>query len=199
MRAVLESVVARLFPGMGLRPLWMTMLATWAMVLYHHHGGGSEAPSWFIDRTRSIFDVDDLVFHQHLWSHATAVVLLMIVPLLAGWAFEGWTPRDLGFRIRDAGPETLVVLGLWAVMIPVVWLVHDTASFAATYPRLEAARNSMELYFLYEGAVGLGHLFAHACGQPVLPHQPPHRGVAFDTTEDLIVSGSHRACARWRC
>jgi membrane protease YdiL (CAAX protease family) len=148
---LLESAVARLFPGMGLRPLWLTALATWAMVLYHHHGGGSDAPGWFLERSRELFDVDDAVFHQHLWAHTSAVVLLMVVPLLACFAIEGWTPRDLGFRVRGAGLEVLVALGMWAVMIPVIWLVHDTPSFAATYPRLPSARHSMELYFLYEG------------------------------------------------
>lgn len=147
----LDELVRRIFPSMGVRPLWLAALATWAMVLYHHHGGRDQAPGWFTERTRAIFDVDSVAFHGHLWSHASAVVLLMIVPLILCFAIEGWTPRDLGFRIRGAGTETAVVLALWLAMIPIVWLVHDTPSFAAMYPRLPEARRSMELYFLYEG------------------------------------------------
>ncbi len=150
MRARLEEIVQRFFPGMGLRPLYLTALATWLLVLYHHHGGGPEAPRWFLDATQRAIPVDDLEFHQHLWAHGSAVVLLLIVPLVACYWLEGWTPRDLGFRIRGAGPETFVVLALWAAMIPLVWLVHDTGSFARVYPRLEAARHSAELYFLFE-------------------------------------------------
>lgn len=150
MRARLEDLVQRLFPGMGLRPLYLSALAAWLLILYYHHGGGPDAPRWFLERSASTLGIDDLEFHQHLWAHLSAVVLLMIVPLVVCFWLEGWTPRDLGFRIRGAGSEMLVVLVLWAAMIPLVWAVHDTESFARTYPRLEAARTSAELYVLYE-------------------------------------------------
>ncbi|HEY8427413.1 MAG TPA: CPBP family intramembrane glutamic endopeptidase, partial [Sandaracinaceae bacterium] len=57
----------------------------------------------------------------------------------------------LGLGLRGAGRETFVAIALWAVMIPIVWAVHDTESFASTYPRFRPARDSMELYLLYEG------------------------------------------------
>lgn len=151
MRAWLEQIVDRLFPGMGWRPLYMTAAATWLMVLYHHHGGQYDAPAWFIEGATELLDLRLVEFHQHLWAHASAVVLLMLAPLLLCWLGEGWSPRDLGFRVRDAGPELLVVLGLWAVMVPLVWLVHDTAAFDRVYPRLDAAEHSAKLYFLFEG------------------------------------------------
>ena len=75
----------------------------------------------------------------------------MLVPLLICWVGEGWTPRDLGFRVKGAGPEVLVVLGLWAFMIPIVWALHDQPGFNTTYPRLRASESSAELFFLFEG------------------------------------------------
>lgn len=151
MRALVESWIDRLLPGMGLRPLWLTALATIAMVLYEYHGGGAHMPEWFLRASMDLFDVPHRAFHAHLWSHASAVVLLMLVPLAACFVIEGWTPRDLGFRLRGAGKETLVVLVLWAAMIPIVWLVHDTPSFASTYPRFRPAAHDVRLYLLYEG------------------------------------------------
>lgn len=151
MRAWLDDIFHRLFPGLGWRPVYLCAAATWLMVLYHHHGGGFDAPEWFLDGSAELLGFELLEFHRHLWSHASAVVLLMIVPLALCWFGEGWSPRDLGFRVKGAGPEILVVLGLWVAMIPIIWMVHTGASFQSVYPRLDAADTSMELYFLFEG------------------------------------------------
>lgn len=150
MRSQVEELVDRLFPGMGWRPLYLTASATWLMVLYFHHGGGPDAPAWFIEASRSVFEVEPLEFHQHMWAHGSAVVLLLLAPLAICWFGEGWSPRDLGFRLRGTGLETLVVLGLWAVMIPLVWMVHDQGAFLRVYPRLEASRDDAQLFLLFE-------------------------------------------------
>ncbi|MCZ7687616.1 MAG: CPBP family intramembrane metalloprotease [Sandaracinaceae bacterium] len=151
MRDRLDDLVQRLFPGMGLRPLWLTAFASVAMVLYYHHGGGPNGPRWFIEGSTELFDVPHRAFHEHLWAHLAAVVLLMLAPLAASYWLEGWTPLDLGLGVRGAGKELLVVLALWAVMVPVVWAVHDQGSFPSTYPRFAPAKHSMEMYLLYEG------------------------------------------------
>ncbi len=135
---------------MGWRPLYLSAFATWAMVLYHHHGGTTNAPDWFIDLCIDHTGLALVEFHQHLWAHLSAVVLLMIAPLILCFYAEGWTPRDLGFRVKGALPEIGVALGLWLAVVPFVWWVHDQRSFQAVYPRLEAADTSMELYFLFE-------------------------------------------------
>ena len=38
-------------------------------------------------------------------------------------------------------------------------------------------------------AVGRGDFFGHAGGQPVPAHDPPHRGIAFDTAEEIVLFG----------
>ncbi|MCR5872716.1 hypothetical protein LRS10_00020 [Phenylobacterium sp. J426] len=43
---------------------------------------------------------------------------------------------------------------------------------------------------LHRRAVG-DQLFRHADGQPVLAHDPAHRGVAFDAAEEVVVGRSH--------
>ncbi|MCA9607428.1 MAG: CPBP family intramembrane metalloprotease [Myxococcales bacterium] len=151
MRRWIEHQVDRLFPGMGWRPLWLSASATWLMVLYHHHGGTTEAPEWFITRCVAWTGIPIIELHQHLWAHLSAVVLLMLIPLLLCFVAEGWTPRDLGFRVKGALPELAVAIGLWLAVVPFVWMVHDMGNFRVVYPRLRAADTSMELYFLFEG------------------------------------------------
>ena len=151
LRRWIETQLDRVFPGMGWRPLYLTASATWLMVLYHHHGGTSSAPPWWIEGCEELLGLGVVQFYQHLWAHSCAVVLLMIIPLLICWVGEGWSPRDLGFRIKGAGPELAVVVGLWVLMIPVVYVVHTGDAFQRVYPRLAAADTSMELYFLFEG------------------------------------------------
>ena len=152
MRRWIELSLDRVFPGMGWRPLYLSAAATWLMVLYYHHGSSTEAPEWFIRRSQALVGVELVALHQHFWAHASAVVLLMLAPLGLVWLGEGWGPRELGFRVKGALPEIAVVLGLWAAMIPLIWLVHDLPAFRAVYPRLTAAGTSRELFLLFEGA-----------------------------------------------
>ena len=150
MRAWLEQVVDRVFPGMGWRPLYLTATATWLMVLYYHLGGRGEAPRWFVDGAEQLLGLGIEAFHRHLWSHTVAAALLLLAPLLLCWLGERWTPVELGFGVRRAGRELLVVLGLWAVMVPLVWAVHDWPAFDRTYPRLAAAAGSARIFLLFE-------------------------------------------------
>jgi len=150
-RARLESLLDRYFPGMGWRPLYLTAAATWLMVLYHHHGGQYEAPTWFLEGSQSLLGIEVEELHRHLWSHASAIVLLMIAPLILCWVGERWSPIHLGFGVREAGPEILIVLGLWAAMVPLVWLVHDLPAFEQVYPRLAEAKDDVRLYLVFEG------------------------------------------------
>ncbi|MGE0785137.1 MAG: CPBP family glutamic-type intramembrane protease [Sandaracinaceae bacterium] len=151
MRAFLESILARVLPGLGWRPLYLSATATWLMVLYHHHGAPDDAPVWFIEGSQRLLGIELVELHQHLWAHASAVVLLMLVPLALCWFAEGWSPRELGFSVKKAGPELLIVLGLWLVMIPIVWVVSSQPAFSATYPRLRAAEHSFTMWALFEG------------------------------------------------
>lgn len=151
MRAHLEELTERYFPGMGFRPLYMSAAASWLLMLYQYHGGQPHMPEWFHEASSAVFGFELVAFHQHMWSHLSCVVLLMLAPLLMCWVMEGWTPRDLGFRVKGAGLETLVVVGMWAFMVPLVYWVHDMPSFASTYPRLPAVSTDARMYLLFEG------------------------------------------------
>lgn len=147
MRPLLE----RIFPGMGVRPLWMSVLAALCLVFYFHEGRPSRCPRWFLDLSLAVTGVEARLFHHHLWAHVSAVVILMAVPLLAGFVLEGWRPAELGLSARGAKREFLLVIGLWIAFLPVVWWFSGTEAFLQKYPRLPEARGNLRLLLAYDG------------------------------------------------
>jgi membrane protease YdiL (CAAX protease family) len=146
----IESLLEKIFPGMGWRPLWMVALATGALIVYQLHGLPEAAPDWFLDVGRRITGIQDVGFHLHGWAHLSAVVVLLIMPLAICSIGTDMGPRALGFRVRGAGRQFRLVLFLWLAFIPVVWLVSRTEAFSQAYPRLPGAGTDPDLFFAYE-------------------------------------------------
>lgn len=150
MRARLEAGLEWAFPGMGWRPLWLTLLASYLLVVYWHQGSPSSAPDWFIQAATEQTGIEEPRFHRHGWAHLSALVVLLAVPLGVCWKVEGWGPRELGLGIRGTGREFALVVTLWALFVPVVWWFSSAPDFAKTYPRLQAAETDAWLFFLYQ-------------------------------------------------
>ncbi|MHC4959278.1 MAG: CPBP family glutamic-type intramembrane protease [Planctomycetota bacterium] len=147
----MTKLLERVFPGMGFRPFWMTVLSAVCLVVYAHQGSTRRAPDWFLDLSREVTGVTALRFHQHLWGHVSALVVLMLVPLLAWMILERGRPTDLGLSARKAKREFLIVIGLWLAFLPVVWFMSDTPGFQRVYPRLREARGNLGLLIAYDG------------------------------------------------
>jgi len=148
----LRQLLERVFPGMRRRPLWLGVVAALCLVVYHHHGAPHLCPAWFRELSARLTGIEPLRFHEHLWSHVTAVVVLLLAPLVLGRLLEGWKPGDLGLSVRGAKREFLLVLGLWLAFLPVVWVFSRTEGFAVLYPRLPEARGDVALLLAYDGA-----------------------------------------------
>lgn len=146
-----DRATARFFPGLGFRPLYLAVFCGFTLVVYSHQGATWAAPAWFLRASERLFDVPVEMFHRHLWSHASAWVLLMLVPMALVRAAEGWTPRDLGLRVRGAHRELLTVGLLWAATVPLIAWASSTPAFLETYPRLGEAGGDARLFALYEG------------------------------------------------
>ncbi|MHC4492235.1 MAG: CPBP family glutamic-type intramembrane protease [Planctomycetota bacterium] len=147
----MRALVERLFPGMGVRPLWMSVLAVLCLVFYFHEGRPSQCPAWFLNLSLAFTGVEARIFHHHLWAHCSAVVILMAVPLLACFVLEGWRPSELGLSARGAKREFILVIGLWLAFLPVVWWFSGTDAFLQRYPRLPEARGNLQLLLAYDG------------------------------------------------
>ncbi len=68
-------------------------------------------------------------------------------------------PKDYGLRFGDykAG---LKIAGLFVIiMIPIIWFVSASKDFSSTYPQLNSARNSWDVFLIFELAIFV-YLFA---------------------------------------
>ncbi len=146
----IDSLLERLYPGLGWRPLWLSALAAWSFTLYFHHGMPGDAPQWFTEGAERLTGIRAVGFHMHGWAHLSAVVFLLLIPLAICRRAEGWTPSDLGFRVRGIRREFLLVVALWVAFIPFIWLVSGTEAFQRTYPRLGPAETDASLFFWYQ-------------------------------------------------
>lgn len=145
-----KSFLDRIFPDMGLRPLWLTVLSALCLVVYRYHGGLRACPEWFVPWGRSLTGIDSNLFHRFGWYHLSAFVVLMLVPLFV-CRIAGMKPTDLGLSPRKAGTEFLLVLGLWVAFLPAAWVLSGTEPFARYYPRLPQAEKDASLFLAYEG------------------------------------------------
>ena len=146
----LQAWLSAFLPDLAWRPIWMGALSTWLLVIYWYQGSPKAAPQWFLEAESRLTGIGIEMFHRQAWSHACAVVLLLLVPLAVARFGAGLKPSDLGLRIRGAGREVLLVLALWLIFVPVIWYFSTTPSFAAYYPRLKAARADASLFVLYQ-------------------------------------------------
>lgn len=144
-----NNFLDRIFPDLGLVPAGLTVLSASCLVLYSYRVRG-ETPTWFTEASERFTGIEAARFHEHGWSHLCALVILMFVPLLIS-RLIGIKPLELGLSIRGAQREFILVLLMWAALLPIIWFISGTESFARTYPRLPQAETDMALYFMYEG------------------------------------------------
>lgn len=146
----LTRLLHRYFPELELRAVGLSLLSALLLTVYHHQGSFSAMPPGFAQAVGDATGIRDLQFHQHNWSHLTAVLLLLLIPAWAARITPGLSLRELGLGVRGAGREMAVVLGMWAAFVPIIWLASTTQSFLRTYPRLKLAATDPKMYFLYE-------------------------------------------------
>ncbi len=107
MRETFEQHLEKIFPGMGLRPFYLTLLSAFLLVIYFYQG--SAAPRWFLLQGIQLTGINNAGFHRHVWSHLAAFVLLLIIPVLIVRISEGWRLKDLGFSVRHAKKEIVFI------------------------------------------------------------------------------------------
>lgn len=71
---------------------------------------------------------------QWLWWGAGCLTLLVLVPMALLRVAAGVGPRETGLRVKGTGRDALVYALLYAVFLPVVWLVSQRPDFLSTYP-----------------------------------------------------------------
>ncbi|MFT7520016.1 MAG: membrane protease YdiL (CAAX protease family) [Kiritimatiellia bacterium] len=149
MRQKLDRLVDRAFPGMGIRPVYLTVISTWLMVLYWYWSRSSRVPNWFIGTMVDWTGIHNTGFHKHLWSHLVCFVLLALTPAIFVWFTDRMTFRELGLGFRKSGREFLIVAVLFLAFVPVIYYLSTTAGFQRTYPRLKSTETDMVLFAVF--------------------------------------------------
>jgi len=139
------------FPDVCRRQTGLTALSLATLTLYIYLGRGERAPSWFVNGWEQWTAFGSLLMYRYWWKHTVAFVLLALVPIAVMRLFAGWQLRDLGIPLPGSSREFILVLGLWVVFIPVVWLISDLPSFQHTYPQVPAVADSATLFWAHHG------------------------------------------------
>jgi hypothetical protein len=69
-----------------------------------------------------------------VWWGSACLLFLVLIPALVARLFAKRSLRDLGLRVKGTGPDALTYLALFALFLPVVWLVSQDPAFQKTYP-----------------------------------------------------------------
>jgi len=134
---------------MGIRPVYLTVIATALMILYWYLSKSSYMPDWFLELSREWTGVGGKAFHARLWSHLTCLVLLAIVPTVLTGITDRMSLGELGLGVRNAGREFIIVTVLYVLFVPFVLYFSTWPGFQKTYPRIHLASTSVQVFVLF--------------------------------------------------
>lgn len=149
LRRELDRLVDRVFPGMGIRPVYLTSIATLMMCVYWYWSRKSRVPDWFFDTMTGVTGLDDPQFHATAWRHLMCLILLAIVPTVFTVITDRSTLSGLGLGIKQSGREFLLVAGLFVLFVPVLYYISTFPGFQRQYPRIRSASAHVEIFVLF--------------------------------------------------
>ena len=77
-------------------------------------------------------------------------ITLFIIPFLIIKLYLKENMTNYGITLGDADAGLKITLLFLLIMIPIIWFVTAEPAFALTYPLLYQARDSWEIFFVYE-------------------------------------------------
>lgn len=142
----LQRLFQETFPDLDKHPVGLTAMSLAMLTIYVEVGNKRFTPDWWLDAVNGLTGFGDNQFARYWWKETMCMVLLMAVPLVLMRVFAGWSPRDLGFRIKGTWPEFKLILGLWVAFLPILWFVSDFPEFAKTYPQVKASQTDFAIF-----------------------------------------------------
>ena len=137
------------FPGMGLRPTSLTIVATLLLSVFWIYSAPRYVPDGLVTFGIELTGIQAPNFHRHLYSHTLAALLLLVIPLIYNRFTLRLSFAELGLGMKKAGREFILVGVLYLLFVPVLYVVSQQPSFQATYPRLPAADKTMSIFVLF--------------------------------------------------
>lgn len=109
------------------------------------------SPSFF----NRLFDTDNDKFYSRLYWFSADGFLMLVIPLILIPLVLKGKPSDYGFRLGDVKFGLKSSALFIAAMLPVLWIVSGSESFAKTYPQGGPfVRDNMSVLLYYELFVG---------------------------------------------
>ena len=136
----LRDLFKSTYPDLDRHPLGLAVMSMAMLTIYVEMGKRRSMPDAWVEWIDSLLGFGDPQLARYLWKNTMCALLLMVGPLILMRAFAGWSPRDLGFRIRGTWAEFKLVTVLWLLFLPVLWVVSDFPSFDKTYPQVRGIK-----------------------------------------------------------
>ncbi len=96
------------------------------------------------------FDVEFYGLGQRAWMYIATFVLLFLIALAAGYFLDKNKPKDLGIRVGDWRFGLRWTFIFLAFMLPIVFIVSYTDTFAMKYPLSKGSMKSLEAFLVWE-------------------------------------------------
>ena len=104
---------------------------------------------------RKIWDTSDDKFYSTLYWDSADGFLMFAVPIILILFVLKEKPSDFGFKIGDYKFGLISTAVFLAVMIPVIWIISGSKTFASTYPQGgPMVRENISVLLYYELFVG---------------------------------------------
>ena len=145
----LKQLFRETFPDLDPHPVGLTVMSLAMLTLYVRMGNRRFTPQWWMENVKEWTGFGDNQLLRYWWKETACFVLLMVIPLILMKVFAGWSPRDLGLRLKGTSKEFGLILVLWVAFLPVLWFVSDLPEFAKTYPQVRASKADMAIFRFY--------------------------------------------------
>lgn len=109
------------------------------------------SPNYF----RSMFDTSDNKFYSTIYWFSADGFLMFILPIILIFVVLKSKPSEFGFRIGDPKFGIASSLVFFLIMLPVLWIVSGSESFARAYPQGGIRiKENLSILLYYELVVG---------------------------------------------
>ena len=108
--------------------------------------------SFYRHSVRPIFDFDHEFFAlgHRAWMYISTFVLLFVIALAIGYFIDKNKPKELGLGLGDWRFGLRWMAIFLAIMLPVVFVVSFTDTFANNYPLSKGSIDSLEAFLVWE-------------------------------------------------
>lgn len=115
--------------------------------------------TFFRKNLSSFFSNENISEVEFIYWFTSDFTLFFVIPLLIILLIFKEKPRDFGLSFGDKKIGFSISIIAIGIMLPILWIASSSSDFLIAYPHLISARNSWQIFFIYEIGM-LAYLFA---------------------------------------